>query len=139
MQRAINIISAFILVAAGLMLTLTLAALLWPYKVCELSNLEILTEEVRAGESITFAMDVKKFTTDTAISTISIQDGSFYNLLTSHVSSLPGTFTTMKAVLLNIDIPPGTYHIVVDAIYEVNPIRKVKVRARSVNTIRVVR
>jgi hypothetical protein len=126
-----------IVVAACLIVAMVM--MLWPYKVVEITDLMVSPATVRTGDTMTATFSVKKFTDDVAVTNWSLQDGANYVLASGSSSSQPGEFITSKAILLNIDVPPGRYHLVLSASYNVNPLRTLHYRWVCENQIVVVR
>ena len=136
-RKIMNIFSMIVIIITLLFLVTCILALVWPYKVIEVSDVHMVTKGARIGESLMYAFHYHKFNKMTGEYVISLVDGAYYNIASGMSASPAGEFDRNRSVLITQDVPPGLYHIEVKIRYKTNPIRTVLISYKTRDTVRI--
>ena len=112
---------------------LVLFWLLFPYKTIEINNEPYpITKEVKQGGVVVFEMDYCKYTKEEVVISRRFIDGIIYivpDIVTAY--NEPGCRASFITENVPDNLPEGEYYMKFYYTYEVNPIRKITVSART--------
>lgn len=121
----IYVLLCFLILLAGLFLVAYW--LIFPLKVIEVKTpqpLAVQEKQIQAGDTIHYNLDFCKYTTAPTYTIRQLVDHDMFFYGLQIVSNLPpGCRSSVSSFLIPKDVPPGTYHIVVTALYKLNPLR----------------
>ena len=101
------------------------ALIIYPYKVIEIKSLEVLTPNVKAGELFRWRVDFCKYMNLKAKTVRKVLDQKNVVWLTieQETQFAPGCSNTVVDIKIPEDVPPGTYRIKSETLYQINPFR----------------
>ena len=107
--------------------------LTWPYDVMQIKSLTVLTPNSEVGDLFEYRLDYcksEKYGSLRAEIHHSFVDGLIHNMPIESGPLPPGCAATIVALVIP-PIPEGNYHLEMVRAYQVNPVRKIEVRAVS--------
>jgi hypothetical protein len=138
-NTVLNYISMIVLILVMVFMAVVLFWLLYPYKVVEVTNLRVTPVQATTGTTLHATFHVKKYTDDTGVVNWALQDGVNYVLLSGTTSSKKGEFDTERAILINVDVPAGKYHLILSGSYKVNPVKTVTYHFKCLDAIEIIK
>lgn len=110
-----------------LLLFILLGMLYWPVTVIKplIQPYKILTPVVKVGDNIIYEVNACKYYETTGTITRSFEDGAIYPAISSQGNVTKGCTKSEVSVAVPNYIPPGVYHLNLDAAYQINPIRTI--------------
>lgn len=133
MIKIMNIVSVLTLLSVvGMTLTITYW-LTFPYEVTNIKKqpMEVLTKELKAGESLFYKIDYCKSMDSTATITKLLVNGLVYHLGTIEGVFDKGCRVNTVQIVIPPELPVGEYHLIQQWSYKVNPVRTIKVQAET--------
>lgn len=126
-----NKISSIILSILLITLAVVSYFILVPYKILEVSSVEILTPEVKAGEQLEYRVKYCKYRDLPATVSKTLVNGTLIPF-TPYVSNLPiGCEVVVVYQEVPLYAPSGIYHINVVSTFSPNPIRTINIEYRT--------
>jgi hypothetical protein len=119
---------AVILITLGL-LCILMYWMFWPVKTLEVLNNPVPVDKTsyKPGDTIYATVDYCKYTDKTAQVSVAFVDGIIYYMPTTTTNVENGCHKVVVKCAVVPDMPSGTYHIIVNVLYKVNPVREVSI------------
>ena len=98
----------------------------YPVKTLVVNEARVITHEIKPGDTFVYNVDYCKYTTKPAIvyrTFHEINEQMIETFPSVQTISVPGCHSTHVPLQTNINTPPGNYYLLVDVVFQVNPLQ----------------